>query len=138
MEKQDIENNNEQVIKIEEKKKRGPKGGCRNEDTKWRYRENGTYDNRPIACNAYFNAYMCRKVSCPNCGKLVAYSSLRRHLNKVRNCTNDLEVRNCTNDLEVDENKIKSKQEEIINLINLIKKEDTLNQLIKKCNSIKK
>ena len=129
MEKQDIENNNEQVIKIEEKKKRGPKGGCRNEDTKWRYRENGTYDNRPIACNAYFNAYMCRKVPCPNCGKLVAYSSLRRHLNKVRNCTNDLEV---------DENKIKSKQEEIINLINLIKKEDTLNKIIKKCNSIKK
>ena len=128
MEKQDIKNN-ETVIKTEEKKKRGPKGGVRSDSTKWRYRENGTYDNRPIACNAYFNAYMCRKVSCPNCGKLVAYSSLRRHLNKVRNCTNDLEV---------DENKIKSKQEEIINLINLIRKEDTLNKIIKKCNSIKK
>jgi hypothetical protein len=123
MEKQDIENNNEQVIKIEEKKKRGPKGGVRSDSTKWRYRENGTYDNRPIACNAYFNAYMCRKVSCPNCGKLVAYSSLKRHLNKVRNCTNDLEV---------DENKIKSKQQEIINLINQIKSENKLDTIIKK------
>ena len=114
MEKQDIENN-ETVIKTEEKKRRGPKGGVRNDSTKWRYREDGTYDKRPIECNAYFKAYMCRKVPCPNCGKIFAYSSLKKHLNKTKNCTNDSKI-------AIDEESIKAKQEEIINLINLIKK----------------
>ena len=131
MEKQDIENN-ETVIKTEERKKRGPKGGVRSDNTKWRYREAGTYDNRPIACNAYFNAYMCRKVSCPNCGKLYAYSSLKRHLSKSRNCTNYSKI------VIDDEDSIKAKQEENINLINLIRKEDTLNTIIKKCKTSKK
>ena len=66
---------NETVIETEEqiKKKRGPKGGIRSKASKWRHREEGTYDNRPTACNAYFNAYMCKKVPCPSCGKYVAY-----------------------------------------------------------------
>ena len=129
MEKQDIENN-ETVIKTEEKKKRGPKGGYRSEETKWRYKEDGKYGNRPIACNAYFNAYMCKKVFCPSCGKSVAYGFLKRHL-KTKKCAKDSQI-------IIDEDSIKAKQEEIINLINFIKKEDTLNKIIKKCNSIKK
>jgi hypothetical protein len=131
MEKQDIENNdnNETVIQTEEtiKKRRGCKGGIRSEASRWRYKEDGTYDNRPIACNAYFNAYMCKKVLCPSCGKTVAYGFLKRHL----------KTKKCAHDSGTDEHIIKAKQEEIINLINLIKRENTLDTIIKKCKADK-
>ena len=57
--------------------KRG-RGMPRQEHAAWRYKEDGTYDGRPLDPE-YFKKYMIVKVPCPNCGVEVSRGHLSRH-----------------------------------------------------------
>ena len=64
------------------KRKRGPTKG-KYITSPWRYKEDGTYDNKPLSKN-YFNDYYrdhcCSdKIKCSLCGREVVKKVLRRH-----------------------------------------------------------
>ena len=55
----------------------------------WRYNEDGTYNNRPLAedyFNKYYHEKLAVKVECPHCKKFVTKQSLGRHMNTERKC----------------------------------------------------
>ena len=63
--------------------KRG-RGKPRQESAVWRYKENGTYDGRPIDPE-YSKKYMNVRVPCPNCGVQVPRGHVSRH-KKAKPC----------------------------------------------------
>jgi len=60
------------------------RGKPRQESDVWRYKENGTYDGRPIDPE-YFKIYMNVRVPCPNCGVQVPRGHVSRH-KKAKPC----------------------------------------------------
>ena len=59
-------------------------GRPRQESAVWRWKENGTYDGRPIDPE-YFKKYMVVRVPCPNCGVQVPRGHVSRH-KKAKPC----------------------------------------------------
>ena len=57
--------------------KRG-RGTPRREHAAWRYKEDGTYDSRPLDPN-YFKNYMSVRFPCPLCGVDVLRGNLPKH-----------------------------------------------------------
>ena len=57
----------------------------------WRYKEDGTYDTKPINAKEYFTNYYRTKgqelIECPCCGKSVKRSCMYNH-NKTKACVN--------------------------------------------------
>jgi hypothetical protein len=60
------------------------RGMPRREHAAWRYRDDGSYDNRPID-REYFKKYMNVRVPCPNCGVQVPRGHVSRH-KKAKPC----------------------------------------------------
>ena len=63
--------------------KRG-RGMPRREHAAWRYKEDGTYDSRPLDPEC-FKKYMNVRVPCPNCGVQVPRGHVSRH-KKAKPC----------------------------------------------------
>jgi len=53
----------------------------RSDETKWRYREDGTYNDGPKSKDYHKEYYLrfAHKVDCPYCGSVVTAYELRRH-----------------------------------------------------------
>ena len=59
----------------------------RSDETKWRYREDGTYNDGPKSSDYHKEYYLkfAHKVQCVNCGSIVTAYELKR-LQKSRKC----------------------------------------------------
>ena len=66
------------MVELEEPKMRT----TRKESAVWRYREDGTYNNKPNSptyFKDYYNKKLAFKIECPLCGTIVGQQKLKLH-----------------------------------------------------------